>query len=749
MKGRIRIGKMLFLAWWMVMVLDAFAQKSVETAIEATLKKMTVRQKIGQLNQVSARTPDEKLYNMIRNGEIGSILNAEDPLLLDKMQKIAVEESPLKIPIVFARDVIHGYKTIFPIPLGQAATFDQQVVENGARIAAVESAANGIKWTFAPMMDVSRDPRWGRIAESFGEDTYLSAVMGAAMIRGFQGKQLSDATSIAACAKHFVAYGASEGGRDYNVTNVAERQLRNVYLPPFEKAIRDAGCATIMTSFNSNDGIPASGNKYLLKNVLRQEWGFKGVVVSDYNSISNMIVQGFAENRKNAAFKALDAGLDMEMVSSTYLENVEKLIVEKKISISTIDSMVRNVLRLKYTLGLFTKPYRNSNDTSLFYAQKHLDEAKLAAEKSLVLLKNKNNILPLSNQVQTVAIIGPLADAPHDQMGTWVFDGEKSKTITPLNALKEQYGNKVRFLYEKGLSFSRDNDESKFETAIAIAKQSDVVLLFIGEESILTGEAHSLASLNLVGAQSKLLSALKAVGKPIVTIIMAGRPLTIEKELEQTDALLYAWHPGTMGGPAMADIIFGKSYPSGKLPVTFPRRVGQIPIYYAYERIGRPAKKTEMLLNRIPLEAKQSSLGMTSYYLDAGFDPLFPFGYGLSYTSFQIDNLKLQKDTVHIGDSIKVSVDVRNTGSREGCEVVQLYTADVAASIVPLEKELRAFERVTLKPGEKSTVTFAISVSQLQFWNNEMKRVVEPGEYKIMAGSSSQHLVQGKLMVVK
>lgn len=567
------------------------------------------------------------------------------------------------------------------------------------------------------------------------------------MVKGFQGKDLSNPSSIAACAKHFIGYGAVEGGRDYNISNIPERQLRNIYLPPFEAAIKDADCATIMTSFNSNNGIPPSASKFLLTDLLRNEWKFDGVVVSDWASIGIMTTQGFCEDKKDAARKAANAGMEIDMVSECFINNLEQLVKEGSVSEKTIDDAVRNILRLKYRLGLFESPYTDLTLQSKKYAADHLDAAKKAAEESFVLLKNKNDILPLGNDIKTVAIIGPMADAPHDQMGTWCFDGEKEYTHTPLNALKQQFGKNVNFIYEQTLDFSRDKDTSKFAKAVEAAKKSDVVLLFIGEESILSGEAHSLADLNLVGAQSELVSELSKTGKPIVTIVMAGRPLTIEKEINLSDAVLYAWHPGTMGGPAIADVLFGKSYPSGKLPVTFPRYVGQIPLYYNHERIGRPANKKEVLLNDIPLEAKQSSLGNTSYYLDAGFDALFDFGYGLSYTTFEYSNLTLSKENLSKNEVLKVSVILKNTGKREGCEVVQLYTSDIAASIAPLVKELKDFKRVTLKPGEQQVVTFSLPIQRLAFWNYDMEKVVESGKFDVMVGGNSVDLLKKRFTV--
>lgn len=724
-------------------------EKGVENKIEVLLSKMTLFEKIGQMNQINGRNPSEKLSGQIRSGEIGSMLNIGSPELANSLQKIAKEESRLGIPLIIARDVIHGFKTMFPIPLGQAASFHPEMVELGARIAAKEASEKGIRWTFAPMMDIARDARWGRIAESFGEDTYLSEIMAVAMVKGFQGKDLSNPSSIAACAKHFIAYGAAEGGRDYNSTNIPERQLRNIYLPPFEKAIREANCATVMTSFNANDGIPASGNEFLLKNVLRKEWGFDGVVVSDWGSIKEMVQIGFSEDNKEAAMKGVNAGVDIEMASGVYLENIEALIAEGKLQQKTIDDAVRNILRLKFKLGLFDNPYTNLKAKSSIYSQEHLQAAKQAAEESFVLLKNKNNILPLSNKIKTVAIIGPMADAPHDQMGTWTFDGEKAMTQTPLQALKKQYGKDVKFIYEQGLAFSRDTIKANFSKAVAAAKQADAVLVFVGEEAILSGEAHSLAEINLKGAQSELIAELSKTGKPIVTLVMAGRPLTIGKEVELSDAVLYLWHPGTMGGPAVADILFGKSIPSGKLPVTFPKYVGQIPVYYNHDRVGRPADKTETLLNDIPLEAKQSSLGTSSYYLDAGFDNLFDFGYGLSYSSFEYENLVLSRDSLNPTDVLSITVDLKNIGKFQATEIVQLYTADLAGSTARPVKELKDFKRINLKPGETKKVEFTLPMEKLAFWDINNNKVVEPGKFTLMVGGNSQEVLKKEFTVLQ
>lgn len=716
---------------------DNGQEKETEDKIGKLLGRMTLQEKIGQMNQISPfKGLDEDLTTQIRDGKIGSLLNLNNPEWVNRAQEIAVKESRLGIPLLIARDVIHGYKTIFPIPLGQAAAFNPQLVEEGARIAAIEASSDGIRWTFAPMMDVSRDPRWGRMAESFGEDPYVSAVMGEAMIRGFQGSSLKDPTSIAACAKHFVGYGAAEGGRDYNSTYLPERLLRNIYFPPFEAAAK-AECATFMTSFNDNDGIPASANTFILKEVLRDEWGFDGVVVTDWASTIEMVMHGFCKDTKEAAEKSVNAGVDMEMVSGSFLQNLEELVKEKKVSEKAIDNAVRNILRLKFRLGLFDNPYI-ATEQSVKYAAEHLNKAKEAAEKSVILLKNEKQVLPVGDNVRSIAVVGPMADAPHEQMGTWVFDGEKIHSVTPLKALQEKYGDKVQILFEPGVAYSRDRQTDGIVKAVAVANRADLIVAFVGEESILSGEAHSLADLNLKGAQSQLIDALAKTGKPLVTIVMAGRPLTIGEELEKSDALLYAFHPGTMGGPAIADLLFGKAVPCGKTPVTFPKTTGQIPVYYAHNNTGRPPSRKETLIDDIPLEAGQSSLGCTSFYLDAGFDLLVPFGYGLSYTTFSYQNLKLSATRLKANETLTVDVDLTNTGEYPGTEIVQLYVQDKVGSVTRPVKELKGFQRITLQPGESKTVTFNLPVSELAFWNREMKKTVEPGDFRLWTGTNSQ-----------
>lgn len=710
-------------------------QGNYEKEINALLSKMTLEEKIGQMNQLSYFETSDQLLTQIKKGEIGSLLNIIDPVEVNKVQKAALENSRLGIPLIIGRDVIHGLKTVFPIPLGQAASFDPQVVEAGARVAATESRELGINWTFAPMLDISRDGRWGRIAESLGEDPYLAGQLGAAMVKGFQGNDLSSPTSIAACVKHFIGYGAAEGGRDYNSTNIPPHLLHNVYLVPFKKAI-DAGAATLMTSFNDNDGIPASGNDYLLKDVLRKEWKFDGFVVSDWASMAEMIPHGYAKDGKDVARISANAGLDMEMVSGTYPKYLKELVQSGQVSIADIDNSVRNILRVKFRLGLFKNPYVDTSKASTIYSQSHLEEARKAAVESAILLKNEGSLLPLKANLK-VAVIGPLADAPHDQMGTWVFDGDKAHTVTPLKALQTEFKN-ISYVYEPALSYSRDKSTANFEKAKQAAASADVAIVFLGEESILSGEAHSLSNINLIGVQSDLLREVKSAGKPVVLVVMAGRPLTIERDLPYADAVLFNFHPGTMGGPAIFDLIYGKANPSGKLPATFVREVGQIPMYYNHNNTGRPAPDGNvMTLDQIPVEAGQTSLGNTSFYLDSGKNPLFPFGYGLSYSKFEYSGLALSSNSIPMGGMLTARVSIKNTSSVDGVEVAQLYIRDLVGSIARPVKELKGFQRVALKAGESKIIEFTLTTDDLAFFGRDMQRKAEAGDFKLWIGTSS------------
>ena len=705
----------------------------IEQRVERLLSRMTLAEKIGQMNQVSAGGDVANYADALRKGQIGSILNEVDPGKVNEFQRISIEESRLGIPLLVARDVIHGFHTVFPIPLGLAATFDPALVEEGARTAALEATAQGVRWTFSPMLDIARDPRWGRIAEGSGEDTYLDARMAEAMVYGYQGRQ-QDTTSMAACIKHFVGYGAAEGGRDYNSTFLTERQLRNVYLPPFEAAVK-AGAMTLMTSFNDNDGVPSTGNTFVVKDILRGEWNFDGLVVTDWNSMGEMIAHGFGTDRKDVARKALEAGVDMDMMTYGYLSHLEELVKTGAVKESAIDNAVRNILRVKFQLGLFEHPYVDvEKGAAVQYAPEHLAAAQRSAEESAILLKN-DGVLPLkADAVRSILVTGPMADAPHDQLGTWAFDGEKTHTVTPLKALQERFPGKVT--YVPGLRYSREK-RNVFPDVVAAARRADVVLVFLGEEAILSGEAHALADLNFKGSQSELLAALKAAGKPVVATVMAGRPLTVERDLPNCDAMLYAFHPGTMGGPALTNLLFGDVNPSGKTPVTFLRTVGQAPLYYSHNMTGRPYNG-ETLLDDIGMEAGQTSLGNTSYYLDYGAYPLFPFGYGLSYTTFAYSGIALDKAAYGKEGEIKVSLTLSNTGDCDGTEVVQVYVRDLVGSITRPVKELKAFERVALKAGESRNLEFRIPVSDLAFYGLDGVKKVESGDFQLwVAGDSA------------
>ena len=721
-----RIFKYLMTAAAALAICGCSEKDETEKKIDDLLSRMTLHEKIGQMNQLSG---GDWLTEAAEKGEVGSILNCVDPAEINRIQKAAVERSRLGIPILVSRDVIHGFKTIFPIPLGLAATFDPELVESGARVAAVEAASCGVRWTFSPMLDISRDPRWGRIAESSGEDPYLDAVMGVAMVRGYQGN--GDSTSIAACLKHFVGYGATEGGRDYNTVELSERTLRNVYFPAFQAGV-DAGAMTLMTSFNTIDGVPSTGNKWLLQDVLRGEWGFDGMIVTDWNSSGEMIMHGFAKDLKDATDLAVNAGVEMDMMSYGYISFIEELVKEKKISEKQIDDAVRDILRLKFRLGLFDNPYvKEEGSGDVLYAPSHLEAAKQSAIESAILLKN-DNALPLKN-VKTLLVTGPLADAPYEQMGTWAFDGDETHSVTPLAALKKDYN----VIYEPGTAFSRDRSIAGIAKAKAAASRADAIVVFAGEEAILSGEAHCLSDLNLQGAQSELIAAMRQTGKKVIVVVMAGRPLTIGCDLENCDAMLYSFHPGTMGGEAIADLLSGKAVPSGKTPVTFLKTVGQAPMYYNHLNTGRPNTGTETLLMDLPLKAGQTSNGCTSYYLDSGYGPLFPFGYGLSYTTFEYSDLSLDSREYATTDTIKVKVTLKNSGEYAGTEVAQLYVRDLVGSIARPVKELKGFQRVALNVGESKVVDLSLPVSALAFWNINNEYIVEPGDFQLWVATDS------------
>ena len=709
---------------------------SLEARIDSVMAGMTMEEKIGQLNQLDGRRNLPYIEELLRTGGIGSIMNITDPDEVDRLQKIAIEESRTGIPVIFARDVVHGFRTMLPIPLGLAATFNENIVREGSRMAASEAWENGIRWAFAPMIDVSRDARWGRIAESFGEDVLLNSRLGSAVVAGYQTDSLGCPYTVAACAKHFIGYGAVEGGRDYNTTNITERQLREVYLPPF-KAAADAGCASMMTSFNDIDGLPASANGFLLDSILRKEWNYTGVTVSDYGAIGELVKHGVASDRKDAGRIAMNAGTDMDMATKIYPDFLMELIEEGSVPMEALDSAVRRVLRLKFRAGLFDRPYTGAVGRRITGCMEHLDLAERAAEESVVLLKNDGGVLPLDGNVKTVLVTGPLSDSPHDQLGTWTMDGDTSMTVTPLDAVREKYGDKAKVIYEPGLLFSRDRDTSGFAALRRKAAEADVILAFMGEEAILSGEAHSLADISLKGKQSAMMSLLAATGKPVVMTIMAGRPVTAADEIAKADAVLYSFHPGTMGGPALMDIIFGKVCPSGKLPVSMAVHVGQYPLYYSQKSTGRPAARIKSI-DEIPRNAGQSVLGHSSYYLDVGVKPLYPFGYGRSYTEFSISEPAVEKKDLSPDDTLRFSVVVSNTGDMDGAEVVQVYVRDVNASVSRPVRELKDFEKVFLGKGESRKINFSVPVRSFSMYDIGMRKVVEPGRFDVFVGNSSE-----------
>jgi len=722
-------------------------KNDVEGRVEKLLTQMTLDEKIGQMSQLEAGMvgTEENLKKAVRDGRCGSLLNCWGVERVNELQRVAVKESRLGIPLIIGRDVIHGYRTIFPIPLGMAASWDPEIVKKAFRIAATEASSQGIKWAFAPMIDITWDPRWGRVAEGCGEDPYLASALAKAMVEGFQGDSLTDPTSIAACAKHYCGYGFPEGGRDYNTTYITEPVLRNVVLKPF-KAAKDAGALSFMSAFNDLDGVPASGNEFTLKQILRKEWKFDGLVVSDWGSVPEMVVHGYATDAKDAASKAINAGVDIEMATTTYFDNIKSLLEEKKITQEEIDNSVRNILRVKFKLGLFDNPFVNPEAQKSILEPASLEHARKVARESIVLLKNVKNTLPLSTGISSVAVIGPLADSPRDQLGTWCFDGNAENSVTPLKALREVLGDK-KVTFVAGLTYSRDKKTDQFSKAVAAAKKSDAVIFFGGEEWILTGEGQCRGEINLPGAQSELIAELVKTGKPVILVIMAGRPLAIGNEIDETGAVLYAWHGGTMAGPAIADLLFAKESPSGKLPITFVKGSGQIPFYYYRNNTGRPGtQQSWTLIDSIPVENPQTSLGYKSFQLDYGFTPLLPFGYGLSYTTFAYSDLSLSALSMKTDGSIVVKAKVANTGNMDGDEIVQLYIRDRVGSITRPIKELKGFKRIHIKKGESADVEFTLKGEDLAFFNGKIT-ATEPGKFDVWVSTNSDEGLHGEFVV--
>jgi beta-glucosidase len=719
----------LLLILWFIPAIPISSSSSQRTTLEgkinALVARMTLAEKLGQLQQLDGEANGQyrpEHPEMIRKGLLGTTLNIRGAKRTNELQRIAMQESRLKIPLLFAFDVIHGYRTVFPVPLGEAASWDLKAVERAAAVAAAEASAAGVRWTFAPMVDIARDGRWGRIVEGSGEDTFLGSAMAGARVRGFQGKDYSAPGKVVACAKHWVAYGAAEAGRDYNSTEVSERTLREVYFPPFKAAL-DAGVGTFMSAFNDLNGEPTSANPFTLTRVLRKEWQFDGIVVSDYESVRELMNHGIAASEAEAAEAGLAAGVDVEMVSRLYNKHGEQLLREGKFSLAAIDEAVRRVLRIKYRLGLFDKPYtEESRESAVMLSRENLAAAREVAGRSLVLLKNERETLPLAKSLGSIAVIGPLADDQLSIIGSWTGDGRKEDAVTLLAGIKAKVPASTRINYARGCEVIGGTTEGVAE-AVAAARQSDVAILAIGESAEMSGEASSRTSLDLPGHQLELVKAVVATGKPTVVVLMNGRPLTINWLAENTPAILETWFAGTQGGHAIADALFGDINPGGKLPVTFPRSVGQLPLYYNHKNTGRPPDANNKY---------------TSKYLDMPWTPLYPFGYGLSYTQFKLANLQLSATSIAPDGQLTVSVEVENVGKRAGDEVVQLYLKDLAASITRPVRELRGFERVTLRPGEKRRLQFQLTSEHMGFYNRDMRFVVEPGDFKVFVGNSSE-----------
>ena len=712
------------------------SSKEIEKKVSSLLARMTLAEKLGQLQQLCGAWDGDALpedFDLARQGAVGSTIFIRGAKRTAELQRVAVNESRLKIPILFAFDVIHGYRTIFPVPLAEAASWDPSGAERSANIAAEEASAAGVRWTFAPMVDIARDPRWGRIVEGSGEDPFLGKAMAVARVRGFQGTNYGSPGKIVACAKHWVAYGAAEGGRDYNTTEVSERTLREIYFPPFKAAL-DAGVGTFMSAFNDLDGIPCTANSFTISQVLRGEWHFDGVVVSDYNAVKELMTHGVAADGEQATALALGAGVDMDMFSRLYYENAAKLIKDGKVSQATIDNAVRRVLRVKYQLGLFDHPYADEafENATLLSAANRAAARELAA-RTFVLLKNDRATLPIQRQLKSIAVIGPLADDAQSMIGSWSGDGRKEDAVTLLAGIRAKLPSDTTINYAKGCDVTGDATDG-FAEAENAARQSDFVVLAVGESGNMSGEAASRSSLDLPGRQLELIQAIHAIGKPYAVVLMNGRPLSINWVASNSPAILETWFSGTEGGNAIADTLFGDVNPAGKLPVTFPRSVGQVPIYYNHKNTGRP-----------PGVDPKSPLP----YIDLPWTPLYPFGYGLSYTQFKLSGLKLSSDRIRPDGSVVVGVDAENTGDRAGEEVVQLYIHDPAASVTRPVRELKGFQRVSLRPGESRHVEFTLGPRELGFYGREMRFGVEPGKIEIFVGTSSEGGLESSFEIVK
>lgn len=753
MKKSIKIGFASILTLSMLLSCDNkkdltkdLANNDLEQKVDSVLSLMTIKEKVGQLVQYNGSwdltgppsdTSSKEKLEKIKNGEVGSMLNVLSVEATREAQRAAVEHSRMKIPLIFGYDVIHGYKTMFPIPLGETASWDLESMQLTAQIAAREASASGVHWTFSPMIDISRDARWGRIMEGSGEDTYLTSQVGVAKVKGYQGNDLSSEYTIAACAKHFAGYGFGEAGRDYNTVNIGEHELHNVILPPF-KAVADAGVATFMNSFNEIDGVPATGNKMLQREILKGAWNWDGFVISDWGSIGEMMVHGYAKDLKHTAEIAMNAGSDMDMESLAYEANIEDLVSEGKVDLEDVNDAVRRVLRIKFRLGLFDDPYKYCNEErekTELYTKENIEVARDAARKSIVLLKNDHDILPLEKKAHGIAIIGPLANDKDSPLGNWRAQAVTNSAVSFLEGIENKLNAKIP--YEKGIVLSTGNrsfteamtintsDRTGISAAVALARKSELVLMVVGEDAFQSGEGRSQTDIGLAGLQHEMIEAVYNVNKNIVLVLMNGRPLDISWYAERIPTILETWHLGSEAGNAIADVIFGDYNPSGKLPVSFPHNVGQEPLYYNQKNTGRPSNEFQVTF---------------SHYNDAPKTALYPFGYGLSYTTFEYGALKLSKSEFKGNDSITVSVDVKNTGKVDGEEVVQLYIRDLVGSITRPVKELKGFEKVLIKAGETEKVIFTINKSTIEFYSANKKWEAEDGEFKVFVGGNSVDL---------
>lgn len=730
-----------------ILLLSACTQTTTSTSskaafIDSLIQEMTLEEKVGQLNfpvgdlfntGPTVRTAESARFDeQIRAGKITGLFNVHGAAYTARLQKIAVEESRLGIPLLFGADVIHGFKTVMPLPLAEAASWDLQAIEQSARVAAIESTASGINFNFAPMVDISRDPRWGRISEGAGEDPYLGSLVAAARVRGFQGKSLADATSMAACVKHFAAYGAPIAGRDYNTVDMSLLTLHDTYLPPYKAAV-EAGSATVMTSFNELNGVPATANQYLLQEVLRKQWGFKGMVVSDWQSIGEMLEHGYVADSIQAGKLALEAGTDMDMMADIYLKKVPGMVRNNQLDIKILDEAVRRVLHLKADLGLFDNPYLYSDterEKKDIRSEENLKVAYDIAKKSIVLLKNQDKLLPLKKDIKKIAVIGPLANNKEDMNGSWSFFGEAQHPVSILEGIQSKVSATTKVSYAQGCNLY-DNSTALFNEAIAVAKAADVVIMALGESAPMNGEGASRADINLPGVQQELLEAIHKTGKPIVVLLLNGRPLTIQWMDVHIPAIVETWTLGSQAGLAVADVVFGDYNPSGKLPVTFPRSVGQIPVFYNHKNTGRAYQgqhEKEALKDRV----------YRSRYRDVPNDPLYPFGYGLSYSTFEYGNLTLSASKVGKSEALQVSIDVTNTSEVDGEEVVQLYIRDLVGSVTRPVKELKDFQKIMIKAGEKKTLSFTLDINDLSFFNASLQWVAEPGMFQVMVGGNSK-----------